>query len=76
MTHLAYSEKDIKLRVPYVDSIQSISSPTLTQAYSNIPFPRDENFVGREDTLAQIDDEHANAKTRRWASLYGLGGIG
>ena len=43
---------------------------------STVPFPRDPNFVGREDTLAQLESELANPKSNNWASLYGLGGIG
>lgn len=43
---------------------------------STVPFPRDPNFVGREDTLAQLESEFANPESNNWASLYGLGGIG
>lgn len=46
------------------------------RTFSTIPFPQDPGFVGREEILAQLESEFANPKSQRWASLYGLGGIG
>lgn len=46
------------------------------KTFSTVPFPRDDYFVGRGDILAQLESEFAIAKSPRWASLYGLGGIG
>jgi len=43
-----------------------------------VPFPRDENFVGRDEILAKIDDaarQDSLSKHKRVA-LVGLGGIG
>ena len=50
--------------------------PKTLKSFSTIPFPRDPGFVGREEILAQLESEFANVKSQRWASLYGLGGIG
>lgn len=46
------------------------------KSFSTVPFEKDLNFVGREDILAQLESEFADSKSQRWASLYGLGGIG
>ena len=46
------------------------------KTFSTVPFPKDHKFVGREDILAQLESNFANLTSRRWASLYGLGGIG
>lgn len=46
------------------------------KSFSTVPFEKDLNFVGREDILAQLESEFADPKSQRWASLYGLGGIG
>ena len=48
----------------------------MLKAFSTVPFPKDPGFVGREDILAQLESEVANLTSQRWASLYGLGGIG
>lgn len=57
------------------------SSPTTpvrkdVRRFSTIPFSKDPGFVGREDILAQLESEFANPMSQRWASLFGLGGIG
>ena len=46
------------------------------KTFSTVPFPKDPGFVGREDILGQLESEIANSTSQRWASLYGLGGIG
>ena len=46
------------------------------RTFSNIPFLKDPDFVGRKNSLAQLETEFANPRSQRWASLYGLGGIG
>ena len=58
------------------DSTSLVSSQKRVRACSTIPFLQDPSFVGREDTLAQLESEFADSKSQRWASLYGLGGIG
>jgi hypothetical protein len=43
-----------------------------------VPFPKDENFIGREEILAKIGDAYRQdslSKHKRVA-LVGLGGIG
>ena len=57
---------------------RTISKPVQknVKTFSTVPFPRDPNFVGRENTLVQLDSEIVNPISQRWASLYGLGGIG
>ena len=43
-----------------------------------VPFPKDENFVGRDEILAEIDEaamQDSLSKHKRVA-LVGLGGIG
>lgn len=55
-------------------SVTSVQKSLRT--FSNVPFSEDPNFVGRESILAQLESEFANPKSQRWASLYGLGGIG
>ena len=56
----------------------TISMPVQKNArtFSTIPFPKDPGFVGREEILAQLESNLADLTSRRWASLYGLGGIG
>ena len=46
------------------------------KAFSNVPFPRDPCFVGRQHILAQLESEFADPKSQNWVSLHGLGGIG
>ena len=59
-----------------VDSSSSVPIQKRMRTFSTVPFPRDPSFVGREDTLAQLEAEFTGPKSPNWASLFGLGGIG
>ncbi|KAM0794369.1 hypothetical protein BDR22DRAFT_895220 [Usnea florida] len=63
-------------RDSYGDRTMSMPVQKNATKFSNVPFPRDSNFVGREKILIQIESEIGNPTSQRWASLYGLGGIG
>lgn len=63
-------------RDTHVGRVMSIPVQKSVGSFSTVPFPRDPDFVGRGDVLAQLDLEIANPISQRWASLYGLGGIG
>ena len=57
-------------------ALQQRAQAPAKRSISNIPFSKDPNFVGREDTLQQLESELADPKSQLWASLCGLGGIG
>ena len=63
-------------RDTHVGRIMSTPVQKNVRTFSTVPFPRDPDFVGRGDTLAQLELEIVNPISQRWASLYGLGGIG
>lgn len=41
-----------------------------------MPFAQDEDFVGREDILASLEEGFSQSTTLRRMALAGLGGIG
>jgi hypothetical protein len=41
-----------------------------------VPFNRDEDFVGREDVIGEIDHILSDPKKARRVALAGLGGVG
>ena len=43
------------------------------QAVFMVPFPRDDNFLGREETIDLVTETFTKCKT---ITLFGLGGIG
>jgi hypothetical protein len=49
------------------------SEPRL-EPLSTVPFPRDPDFVGRNEILGQIHDKASIAGSR--VALVGLGGVG
>lgn len=53
--------------------------PVVTQSWQNqyiLPFSRDQNFVGREEIIDNIDLILSDDRTVRRLALVGLGGIG
>ena len=71
LTNDLYIQKD-----SHVGRIMSTPVQKNARTFSTVPFPKDSGFVGREADLALIESNIANSISRRWASLYGLGGIG
>lgn len=63
-------------RSGHVNPMSPTSIRKAAKTFSTVPFPQDTRFVGREDVLAQLESEFASPNSQRWASLYGLGGIG
>jgi hypothetical protein len=47
-----------------------------TEARIMIPFPRDEDFVGREDILEKLSNMFSEPKYLHRVALQGLGGVG
>lgn len=57
----------------YTDKWEQASPP---ETKSTLPFRRDEDFVGREAILQQVDHKLANPPSLRRVALIGLGGVG
>lgn len=68
--------RDADTQAPAIAS--SYSAKELpTKTYFNVPYERNENFVGREDCLETINKIFSTGpKFTPFVSLYGLGGIG
>ncbi|ORY01060.1 hypothetical protein BCR34DRAFT_101413 [Clohesyomyces aquaticus] len=66
-------EHDIE-RMSIASSFAAQEMPTET--YSNIPYERNDNFVGRQACLEDVDKIFAGPKHTPFVALHGLGGIG
>ncbi len=56
-----------------VADLSNLELSTSIKPIFSVPFERDKQFIGREDIIAQIEEQF---RTQHRVSLYGLGGIG
>ncbi|USP73041.1 hypothetical protein yc1106_00315 [Curvularia clavata] len=76
----AFVEQELKNQEMPLTLTKSATEGMKSSASSDtlfiMPFSRDESFIGREDSIVQIDDRRAAASTHTRIALVGLGGVG
>jgi hypothetical protein len=76
------SLRDVGLQ-SILSSIKNMSQNAITRSNArrrtlirSLPYPRNQDFIGRSDLLTQIDRMLSRESGRRRLGIYGLGGVG
>jgi hypothetical protein len=54
----------------------AVRKQTNIRPSSTVPFPRDPDFVGRQDVIARLDAKFSSSASHSRVALVGLGGMG